>query len=105
MTKGDIAHLTRRIEMNSAILHHYRQNRAHQMSTYGNSGLHILRNGQYVDAREFTGGPAAYGFHAVAAYQSARSHIHFMKTLKADIAAHKKRSRGAKRGWKARRAA
>ena len=70
-----------------------------QMAIYGNSGLHF--NG--VDQREFTGGGAAYGFHAFAAFNSARGHIHFRKTLKASVKSTKKRSAAAKRGWKTRR--
>lgn len=61
--------------MDKAIQHHYRQNRQHQLNIYGNSGLHI----DGVDQRQFTGGSAAYGFHAVAAFNSARSHLHFME--------------------------
>ena len=87
--------------MNKQLLHFYKQKRAHQMATYGNSGLFVAG----VDQRQFTGGGAAYGFHALAAYNSARSHIHFRKTLKDDIAQSKKRSAAAKRGWKKRRAA
>ncbi len=63
--------------MNRALLHHYKRFRTHQLATYGNSGLHI--NG--IDQREFTGGGAVYQYHARAAYQSARHHIHFMKRL------------------------
>lgn len=37
-------------------------------------------------------------------YWDARRWEHFRATLKADVAAHKKRSKAAKRGWKARRA-
>jgi len=90
--------------MNKAILHFYRASRAHQIETYGNSGLQVLRDGKFVDAREFTGGPAAYGFHAVAAYNSARSEIHFRKWLTETVKRGKKRSRAAKRGWETRRA-
>lgn len=63
--------------MRSDLLHHYRRYRAHQVATYGNSGLHV----DGADQRQFTGGGAAYGFHAVAAFDSARSHIHFMREL------------------------
>ena len=42
---------------------------------------------------------------AEAAWNSARAHVHFMERLSADCAEHKRRSRAAKRGWKARRAA
>ena len=83
------------------VLNHYRRNRRHQLATYGNSGLWV--NG--VDQRQFTGGGAAYGFHAIAAYWSARSSIHFKKTFAADMKAHTKRSAAAKRGWKTRKAA
>lgn len=87
--------------MNNATLHFYRIARAHQLATYSKDGLHI--NG--VDQRQFTGGGAAYGFHAVAAFISAKRQIHFRATLKADVAAHKRRSKAAKKAWKTRRAA
>ena len=87
--------------MRQAVLHHYRRNRAHQTATYGDSGLWV--DGK--SAREFTGGGAAYGFHAVAAYMSAKSYIHFSKTLKADLAAMNRRSRASRKGWARRRAA
>lgn len=64
--------------MNSAIKHHYRRARQHQLATYGNSGLHIAG----VDQRQFTGGGAAYGEHAYAAYNSARAHVHFRRRLR-----------------------
>lgn len=60
--------------MRNSILHHYKRIRRHQMATYGNSGL--SENGR--DCRQFTGGGAAYQCHAIAAYTSARSHVHFM---------------------------
>ncbi|MBL4836449.1 MAG: hypothetical protein JKY34_02630 [Kordiimonadaceae bacterium] len=60
-----------------ALRHYYRMERRHQMETYGNSGLHI--DGK--DAREFTGGSAAYQCHAEAAYWSARRHMHFMSKI------------------------
>jgi hypothetical protein len=89
--------------MRNDILHYYRQTRAHQMSMWATGGGTITR---YPGGKtELSYGSAPYGEHAVSAYQSARSHIHFMKTLKADMAAHKKRSRAARRGWKTRRAA
>ena len=59
--------------MNATVLYHYRRYRALQLETYGNSN--IFRD--EVDQREFTGGGAAYGRHALAAYNYARSHIHF----------------------------
>ena len=85
-----------------AILHHYRRFRAHQLETYWPT---IIGLPSGVVIKEYTGGGAAYGLHAYAAYTSARSHLHFMATLKATIADHKKRSAAAKRGWKKRRAA
>lgn len=62
----------------SALLHHYRQTRAHQLETYGDSGLY--QGGRSL--RQFTGGGAVYGLHALAAYQSARRHLHFMADMK-----------------------
>ena len=56
-----------------ALQHFYKKSRAWQVETYGNSGLWL----DGVDQRQFTGGSAAYGYHALAAYNSARSHIHF----------------------------
>ncbi|MEE9302574.1 MAG: hypothetical protein V3U84_02205 [Thiotrichaceae bacterium] len=60
--------------MDKTLLHHYKRFRAHQMATYGNSGLHF----KGVDQRQYTGGGALYQCHAIAAYQSARRHIYFM---------------------------
>ena len=67
--------------MNTDLLHKYKAARQHQMNTYRNSGLHI----DGVDQRQFVGGSAAYGYHALAAYWSARSSLHFAATLKADL--------------------
>lgn len=64
--------------MNKALEHHYRRYRQHQLDTYGLGGEHI--NG--VNTRKFTGGGAAYGCHALAAYNSAKGHIHLMDTLR-----------------------
>lgn len=58
------------------LIHWYRKVRQHQLDTYGNSGLYIEGR----DQRQFTGGGAWYGEHALAAYCSARSTIHFLKT-------------------------
>ncbi len=67
--------------VNQSILHHYKRFRSHQLETYGNSNIFI----DGVDQREFVGGGAAYGEHAIAAYLSARRHLHFMKNLEASI--------------------
>jgi hypothetical protein len=81
------------------LLHQYRANRAHQMDTYGPDGLY---NGdKHIGGH--SGGGAVVGFHAAAAYWSAQSHLHFMTTLKADLATIRKRSLAAKRGWKTRK--
>jgi hypothetical protein len=60
------------------VLYYYKKFRAHQMATYGNSGLWI----DGVDQRQFSGGGAACGFHAVSAYNSARSHVQAVCTLR-----------------------
>lgn len=62
--------------INKAIAHHYRRFRAHQIETYSTNGLHV----EGVDQRQFTGGGAAYGYHALAAYLSAKRHLHFIST-------------------------
>jgi hypothetical protein len=59
----------------------YRKVRRHQQDTYGRSNYWI--NG--VDQRQHSGGGAAYGYHAVAAYLSAKAHLHFMARLKRDL--------------------
>lgn len=87
--------------MNRQLIANYRENRRHQLDTYSRDNVWI--DGERT--HEHSGGGAVVGFHAVAAYNSARSHIHFMKRLKADISASEKRSRAAKRGWQNRRAA
>lgn len=74
--------------MDKSIVHHYRRFRAQQMETY---------NGE-------SGGSAAVGFHAYAAYESARRHIYFMANLKHTNRIYKKRSNAARKGWKKRRA-
>ena len=65
--------------MNKSIAHFYRQTRQHQLETYGNSGLH---NCAGVDQRQFTGGSAAYGCHAIAAHNSAKGQVHFRNQIK-----------------------
>ncbi len=87
--------------MRSDLLHHYRIARAQQLATYGNSGLHVAG----VDQRQYTGGGAWYGHHALAAFDYARRQIHFRKYLAEVVAEGKKRSKAAKRGWRTRRAA
>ncbi len=85
--------------MRSALLHHYRAFRAHQMKTFGSLTL-------YPSGRtEITGGGAAYGYHAAAALHAARGHLHFRASLAEAVANAKKRSRAAKRGWRTRRSA
>tara|TARA_R110000772_G_scaffold262249_1_gene381247 strand:- start:385 stop:648 length:264 start_codon:yes stop_codon:yes gene_type:complete len=85
--------------MPNAIKLFYAQARAHQMDTYHKDGLYI----DGVDQRQFTGGGAAYGMHAIAAFNSARSKIFFIDNFSADIRNRKKRSAAAKRGWKTRK--
>lgn len=63
--------------MNPTLARHYRYFRQHQRETYGDSGLCV--DGR--SARQFTGGGAAYGFHAVAAVASARNFINFRDRL------------------------
>lgn len=41
----------------------------------------------------------------LACFHDARRHVHFRATLSADVKAHAKRSRAAKKAWKTRRAA
>jgi hypothetical protein len=81
------------------VAHYYRKFRQHQMETYGDSGLYV----DGVNQREFTGGGAWPGYHALAAYQSARSQVHFIDQLGADLAVSERRSKAAKRGWQKRR--
>ena len=92
--------------MNNNLMHSYKKYRRHQIDTYQLDGLCVRNaNGDLVSKRQFAGGGAAYGFHAIAAFDSARSMMHFRKTLAADLAASAKRSKAAKKGWKTRRAA
>lgn len=71
--------------MKHELLHYYRKFRQHQSET--------------------DGGGAWPGEHAIAAYLSAKSHIHFLKRLGDDCKEHKRRSEAAKRGWQKRRMA
>lgn len=87
--------------MDQRVLFYYRKARQHQLETYGNSGLYV--DGR--DQRQFTGGGAWYGEHALSAYQTARSQISFIDRLSADLKESRRRSAAAKRGWKKRRAA
>ena len=86
------------------LLREYHKARAWQREIYGPGPTHIrLPDGQQWCA-EHTGGGAAAGFHAVAAYQSARLSVHQRKCRVEDARERKARSRAAKRGWKQRRA-
>lgn len=87
--------------MNNALLHHFKQERQHQLATFSQDNVWF--EGKRVHTS--SGGGGAAGFHAIAAFNSARSHIHFMNTLGATLKASKKRSSAAKRGWKKRKAA
>ena len=88
--------------MNNDLMHSYKKYRRHQIDTYQLDGLFVRNaNGDLVSKRQFAGGGAAYGFHAIAAFNDARSMMHLRKTL----AASAKRSKAAKKGWKTRRAA
>ena len=80
---------------------YYRFYRLRQMETYGSSGLHI--NG--VDQRQFEGGGAHYGSHALCAYSAARLAIYHRKENEADLRAYNKRRLAALRGWRTRRMA
>lgn len=71
--------------MDTALLHYYRQARAHYAVT---------------NYRGVVDGQAA-----IAAYWSARRTLAFRADLAQTVAAGRKRSKAAKRGWKTRRAA
>lgn len=89
-----------------AFVAQYRKSRAWQMETYGPSrSTFIGTDGKRYTENAGYGGGAAAGFHAQAAYWSARRHFHFVKTLGEDLAKHKRRSEAAKKGWKTRRGA
>lgn len=85
--------------MNNSIWHYYKQFRRHQRDTYSRDNIWI--NGKRVHTH--SGGGADAGFHAVAAYNSARSQAHFVKCLGDDLKQHRERSAAAKQGWKTRR--
>lgn len=84
--------------MNQALEHFYRIARAHQVKTYG------LSSRDPSGRTEHTGGSAAYGFHAVAAFLSAKRTISFRADLRATNKAADKRSKAARKGWKTRQA-
>jgi len=70
--------------VNSSILHYYKHFRQHQNDCLTNvdqgGGTYFkLPNGKWF-RKEITGGGAAEGQHAYAAYMSARRRIHFNKT-------------------------
>lgn len=69
---------------NTAVLHYYRQHRAHQMKVYADGGGTMTT---YPSGRvELSYGAAPYGEHALSAFLAARRSIHSRKTLKAAIA-------------------
>jgi hypothetical protein len=67
--------------MRSRLAYYYRGYRQHQLATYGNSGLHV--NG--VDQRQFVGGGAAYGWHAVAAFTSAKHQVYLARLREQEL--------------------
>jgi hypothetical protein len=89
--------------MNNALLHYYRQARAHQASlaAEGRGSLTTFFDSKRT---EVTFG-AAYGCHAIAAFLSAKRTIHFRADLSRTVRQHAKRSKAARKGWKTRRAA
>ena len=90
--------------MNANILRFYKQARTHQMDILNSGGGSITT---YADSGkvELSAGSAPYGEHAISALTSAKRSIHFIADLEKTVAATKKRSQAAKRGWKKRRAA
>jgi hypothetical protein len=91
--------------INQALAHYYRQARAHQAALAADDRGSLTT---FFDSKrtERTFG-AAYGCHAVAAFLSAKSTIHFRADLARTVREHAKRSKAARKGWKtrARRAA
>ncbi|GAA5666020.1 hypothetical protein Brsp07_04529 [Brucella sp. NBRC 14130] len=65
--------------MNTAILHYYRQYRAHQneIATSGGGALSTYPSGR----TELSFGSAPYGQHALSAYTAAKRTIYFRKDL------------------------
>lgn len=89
-----------------AFIAQYREARAWQMETYSRShSTFIGSDGKRYRVNAGSGGGASEGCHAQAAYWSARRHFHFVKTLRENLKAHKRRSKAARKGWKKRRAA
>ena len=84
----------------------YMKARKHQFDTYDRIGsvFITLADGRKVSV-EPTGGSAAYGFHASAAFMSAKRSIAFKARLSEVVDEHKRRSSAAKKGWITRRAA
>lgn len=88
--------------MNAALLHHYRAARAHQAKLAAD-GIRSVTT--FFDSKrtEVTFG-AAYGCHALAAFNSAKRSIAFRKELSATVREHAKRAKASRQGWKTRRA-
>lgn len=84
----------------------YMKARKHQFDTYDriSSVFITLEDGRKVPV-EPTGGGAAYGFHAYAAFVSAKRSIAFKDRLSEIVDEHERRSSAAKKGWITRRAA
>lgn len=85
------------------LVHAFRKARAHQMSVWANGGgtLTVFPSGR----TELSFASAPFGRHALSAFASAKRSLAFRKDLAASVADQAKRSRAAKRAWKARRQA
>lgn len=83
--------------MTQALAREYHHQRAHQAATYGS--LTTYPSGR----TEYSAGSAPYGEHALSAYMAAKRMLYFRKSLSETVAAGRKRSRAAKRGWKTRK--
>lgn len=88
-----------------AFIAEFKRQRAHQMATFTPSNTwELLPDGRRVREPAGSGGGAAPGFHATAAFLGTKRHFHFRKTLSARVAQDKRRSAASKKGWKTRRA-
>lgn len=92
-------------KLTPAFIAQFKKARAHQMATFSESNSWTrLEDGRLVRDPAGSGGGAAPGWHATAAFLSAKRHFHFVARLSAQVAEDKRRSKAAKKGWATRRA-
>jgi hypothetical protein len=88
--------------VSQALAAEFRRARAHQFDVWAHGGgtLTTFPSGR----TELTFASAPFGLHAVSAFATAKRALFFRAEARATLRDHAKRSRAAKKAWKARRA-